>query len=45
MKEKDAKPQLDRFRDAAPELECDDDEQRFKERLGELVKPRPRPKE
>lgn len=32
------KPQLDKFKDAARELECDDDEQRFKERLGKLVK-------
>lgn len=33
------KSQLDKFKDAARELECDDDEQRFKERLGKLVKP------
>lgn len=33
--------QLDKFKDAARDLECDDDEQRFKERLGKLVrKPR-----
>ncbi len=31
------KSQLDKFKDAARELECDDDEQRFKERLGKLV--------
>jgi hypothetical protein len=37
MAEKE-KPQLDKFKDAARELECDDDEQRFKERLGKLVK-------
>lgn len=35
----DGKSQLDKFKDAARELECDDDEQRFKERLGNLVKP------
>lgn len=35
------KPQLDKFKDAARELECDDDEQRFKERLGKLVKAKP----
>lgn len=35
----DKKPQIDKFKDAARELECDDDEQRFKERLGKLVKP------
>ena len=33
--------QLDKFKDAARELECDDDEQRFKERLGKLVKVKP----
>lgn len=32
------KPQLDKFKQAARELECDDDEQRFKERLGKLMK-------
>ena len=37
----DDKPQLDKFKDAARELECDDDEQRFKERLGKLVKTKP----
>ncbi len=31
------KTQLDKFKEAARELECDDDEQRFKERLGRLV--------
>ena len=30
--------QLEKFKEAARELECDDDEQRFKERLGKLVK-------
>lgn len=33
------KPQIDKFKDAARELECDDDERRFKERLGKLVRP------
>lgn len=32
------KSQLDKFKDAARELECDDDERRFKERLGKLVR-------
>ena len=32
------KSQLDKFKEAARDLECDDDEQRFKERLGKLVK-------
>lgn len=31
--------QLDKFKEAARELECDDDERRFKERLGKLAKP------
>jgi hypothetical protein len=31
--------QLDKFKDAARELECDDDEEHFKERLGKLVNP------
>jgi hypothetical protein len=39
MRTKDVeKSQLDKFKEAARELECDDDEQRFKERLGKLVK-------
>jgi hypothetical protein len=33
--------QPDKFKDAARELECDDDPQRFKERLGKLVKHKP----
>ena len=35
----DEKPQLDKFKEKARELECDDDEKRFKERVGKLVKP------
>jgi hypothetical protein len=42
---KGEKPQIDKFKEAARELECDDDEQRFKERLGKLVKAKPDPKE
>lgn len=34
----DEKKQIDKFKDAARELECDDDENRFKERVGKLVK-------
>jgi hypothetical protein len=34
-------PQLDKFKQAARELECDEDESRFRERLGKLVKHRP----
>lgn len=33
--------QLDKFKDAARELECDDDEQRFKDKLGKLVERKP----
>lgn len=41
----DDKPsQLDKFKAAARELEADDDPERFKERLGKLVKrTRPEP--
>ncbi|MEZ5681273.1 MAG: hypothetical protein R3E14_08245 [Erythrobacter sp.] len=37
------KQQLEKFKEAARELECDDDEERFKERLGKLVKPKEHP--
>lgn len=33
----DKRPQLDKFKDKARELECDDDEKRFADRLGRLV--------
>lgn len=32
--------QLDRFKEAARELEADDDEAKFNEKLGKLVKPK-----
>lgn len=36
--------QLEKFKQASRDLECDDDEQRFKDRLGKLAKPkRPAP--
>lgn len=35
------KSQLDKFKEAARNLECDDDEKRFKERLGKLVRKEP----
>lgn len=38
---KPPKSQLDKFKEAARDLECDDDEQHFKERLGKLVKQKP----
>ena len=37
----DDKPRLDKFREAARALECDDDEQRFKDRVKKLVKHKP----
>lgn len=33
-------PQIDKFKQAARELECDDDEKRFEKRIGSLVKPK-----
>ena len=33
--------QLDKFKEAARQLEADDDPERFKERLGKLVKHKP----
>ena len=36
--EKPAKSQLDRFKEAARQLETDDDEERFNEKLGKLLK-------
>ena len=35
--------QLDKFKEAARELETDDDPERFKERLGKIVKAKPKP--
>jgi len=35
--------QLDKFKEVARQLETDDDPERFKERLGKLVKHRPVP--
>lgn len=37
----ETKSQLDKFKAAARELETDDDPERFKERLGKLVKHKP----
>lgn len=36
--------QIDRFKAAARELGCDEDEARFDEKLGKLVKHKPKPK-
>ena len=35
------KEQIDKFEEAARELDCDDDEKRFRERLGKLAKTKP----
>lgn len=35
-------PQLDKFKQAARDLECDDDDQRFNNRLGRIAKQRPK---
>ena len=37
-----APTQLDKFKEAARQLEADDDPERFKERVGKLVKQRPK---
>lgn len=37
----DQKSQLDKFKEAARDLETDDDPKRFDERLGKLVKHKP----
>lgn len=39
----DNKSQLDKFKEAARELECDDDVKRFDERVKKLVKHKPAP--
>jgi hypothetical protein len=33
--------ELDKFKQAARDLDCDDDEARFRERVGKLVKAKP----
>jgi len=40
---KQTNPQLDKFKEAARELECDDDEKRFADKLGKLVKTSEKP--
>lgn len=37
----DSQTQREKFEQAARELECDDSEQRFKDRLGKLAKQKP----
>lgn len=39
------KSQLDKFKEAARQLEADDDEERFNEKLRKLAKQKPEPKD
>ena len=39
----DEPTQLDKFKEAARQLECDDDEARFDERVKKLVRQKPAP--
>ena len=39
-----SKSQADRFRETARQLECDEDKERFEEKLGRLAKAKPAPK-
>lgn len=39
----DGKPQIEKFKQAARELECDNDEKRFKEQVLKLAKQQPAP--
>lgn len=41
----DQKSQIDRFKEAARELGCDEDETRFDAKLGKLVKHKPKKSE
>ncbi|MCZ0814384.1 hypothetical protein N5A93_19400 [Roseovarius sp. EGI FJ00037] len=41
---KDDKTQLDKFKEAARQLETDDDEERFEKKLKKLVKQKPEEK-
>jgi hypothetical protein len=38
----DEKPQIDRFREMARELGCDDDEEAFKAKLAQIMKYKPK---
>jgi hypothetical protein len=38
------KSQLDRFIETARQLECDEDKERFEEKLGKIASVRPKPK-
>ncbi|WP_156397139.1 hypothetical protein [Sphingomonas sp. Root1294] len=43
MSNREPKSQLDKFKEAARELECDDDERRFDERMKKIVEKKPEP--
>lgn len=45
MQKTEAKNQHDKFKKAARELEADDDEERFEEKLKKLVKEKPETKD
>ena len=40
----DLKEQFERFKQAARELECDEDKERFERKLGQIATAKPRPK-
>lgn len=42
MPDKADKAQIDKFKDAAREIECDDGDQRFRERIAKLAKLKPK---
>jgi hypothetical protein len=42
-KSSDSLSQIDRFIETAKALECDEDEARFKEKLGKIAKATPKP--
>jgi hypothetical protein len=37
-----AKPQIERFREMARELECDEDEEAFKSKLAQIMRHKPK---
>jgi hypothetical protein len=45
QKAKKSESQRDRFIDAARDLECDDDKDRFEKRLGKIAKAKAKPKD
>jgi hypothetical protein len=41
MADANEKPQIDRFKEAARQLDCDDDKQRFETKLGKIAGTKP----